>query len=111
MHRILALCSLPRTDPGDAKEFARVNGPITLGMIAGLHNKLPFSSQEAPGVEARRPSSMAKPKTHIKDQTRDVPGGLTPTLCGLFVLREQVDTDDPSCKKCLRAANKRTEVS
>ena len=41
LHRILALCSLPRTDPGDAKEFARVNGPITLGMIAGLHNKLP----------------------------------------------------------------------
>ena len=32
-------------------------------------------------------------------------------LLGLFVLREQVDTDDPSCKKCLRAANKRTEVS
>ena len=45
---------------------------------------------------------MVKPKTHIKDQTRDVPGGLTPTLCGLFVLREQVDDEHPSCKKCLR---------
>ena len=44
LHRILALCSLPRTDPGDAKEFARVNGPITLGMIAGLHNKLPYGN-------------------------------------------------------------------
>ena len=42
MHRLMALCSLPRTDPGDAKEFTRVNGPVALGMIAGLHNKLPY---------------------------------------------------------------------
>ena len=28
MHRLMALCSLPRTDPGDAKEFTRVNGPL-----------------------------------------------------------------------------------
>ena len=54
---------------------------------------------------------MAKLKTHITDPTKDAPVGAAWTLCGLFVLREQVDTDDPSCKKCLRAANKRTEVS
>ena len=64
-----------------------------------------------PSVEARRPSSMAKPKTHITDPTKDAPEGAAWTLCGLFVLREQVDTADPSCKKCLRAANKRTKVS
>ena len=44
MHRLMALCSLPRTDPGDAKEFTRVNGPVALGMIAGLHNKLPYGN-------------------------------------------------------------------
>ena len=59
----------------------------------------------------RRPISMAKPKTHITDPTKDAPEGAAWTLCGLFVPREQVDTADPSCKKCLRAANKRTEVS
>ena len=42
MGRLMALCSLPRTNPGNRKEFKRVNGPITLGMIAGLDNKLPF---------------------------------------------------------------------
>ena len=50
-------------------------------------------------VVARRPSSMVKPKTHITDPTKDAPEGAAWTLCGLFVLREQVDTDDPSCKK------------
>ena len=44
LHRVLALCSLPRTDPGNCKEYARSNGPYTLGMIAGLHNKLPYGS-------------------------------------------------------------------
>ena len=42
---------------------------------------------------------MAKPKTHITDPTKDAPEGAAWTLCGLFVLREQVDTADPSCKK------------
>ena len=49
MHRMMALCSLPRTDPGDAKEFTRVNGPVALGMIAGLHNK-PALRQHSPAV-------------------------------------------------------------
>ena len=38
MARLLALCSLPRTNPGDRLQFKRVNGPYTLGMIAGLGN-------------------------------------------------------------------------
>ena len=57
---------------------------------------------------------MAKPKTHIlKDDSNpeNSVGGLRRTLCGLFVPREQLDNADPSCQKCLRAANKRTEVS
>ena len=44
LHRLMALCSLPRTDPGDVKEFSRVNGPYTLGMVAGLHNNLPYGN-------------------------------------------------------------------
>ena len=32
MARTMALCSLPRTNPGDRKEYVRRNGPYTLGM-------------------------------------------------------------------------------
>ena len=44
MARMMALCSLPRTNPGDRKEYKRVNGPFTLYMIAGGENKLPFGN-------------------------------------------------------------------
>ena len=44
MARLLALCSLPRTNPGDSLQFKRVNGPYTLGMVAGLGNKLPYGT-------------------------------------------------------------------
>ena len=44
MARMMALCSLPRTNPGNRKEYKRVNGPFTLGMSAGLGNKLPFGN-------------------------------------------------------------------
>ena len=30
MARMMALCSLPRTNPGNRKEYKRVNGPFTL---------------------------------------------------------------------------------
>ena len=44
MARLLALCSLPRTNPGDRKEYVRRNGPYTLGMSAGINNKLPYGN-------------------------------------------------------------------
>ena len=44
MTRLLSLCSLPRTDPGNRKEYVRRNGPYKLGMTAGLENKLPFGN-------------------------------------------------------------------
>ena len=44
MARLMALCSLPRTNPGDRKEYKRVNGPYTLYMVAGGGNKLPFGN-------------------------------------------------------------------
>ena len=44
MVRLMALCSLPRTNPGNQKEYKRVNGPYTLYMIAGGGNKLPHGN-------------------------------------------------------------------
>ena len=44
MARLMALCSLPRTNPGDRLQYKRVNGPYTLYMIAGGGNKLPFGT-------------------------------------------------------------------
>ena len=44
MARLLALCSLPRTNPGDRKEYVQRNGPYTLGMTAGINNKLPYGN-------------------------------------------------------------------
>src|SRR5215469_11532854 len=44
MTRLLTLCSLPRTDPGDRLQYIRRNGPYKLVMIAGGDNKLPFGN-------------------------------------------------------------------
>ena len=44
MARMMVLCSLPRTNPGNRKEYKRVNGPYTLYMNAVGGNKLPFGN-------------------------------------------------------------------
>ena len=44
MARLLALCSLPRTNPGDQLQYKRVNGPYKLVMVAGAENKLPYGN-------------------------------------------------------------------
>ena len=44
MARMMALCSLPRTNPGGWLQYKRVNGPYKLIMIAGGDNKLPFGN-------------------------------------------------------------------
>ena len=44
MARLLSLCSLPRTNPGDRHQYKRQNGPYRLVMIAGADNKLPYGS-------------------------------------------------------------------
>ena len=44
MARMMALCSLPRTNPGDRLQYKRVNGPYKLVMIAGADCKLPFGN-------------------------------------------------------------------
>lgn len=44
MARLMALCSLPRTDPGNRHQYKRVNGPYTLYMTVIGDNKLPFGN-------------------------------------------------------------------
>ena len=42
--RLLALCTLPRTNPGNRLQYVRRNGPYTLGMVAGVDNRLPYGT-------------------------------------------------------------------
>ena len=44
MARMMALCSLPRTNPGNQYRYVRRNGPYTLVMSATGINKLPFGN-------------------------------------------------------------------
>ena len=44
MARLLALCSLPRTDPKQRLQYVRRNGPYALYMTASSGNKLPFGT-------------------------------------------------------------------
>ncbi len=44
MMRLLALCVLPRTNPGNRDRYVRRNGPFVLGMTAGINNKLPYGT-------------------------------------------------------------------
>ena len=42
--RTMALCSLPRSNPGNRLQYKRVNGPYTLYMTVMGGNKLPFGT-------------------------------------------------------------------
>ena len=42
--RTMALCSLPRSNPGNRLQYKRVNGPYTLYMTVTGGNKLPFGT-------------------------------------------------------------------
>ena len=44
MARMMALCSLPRTNPGNQKEYKRVNGPSRSICSSGPGNKLPYGN-------------------------------------------------------------------
>ena len=45
MARLMMLCSLPRTNPGDQREYIkRRNGPFKLGITAGIDYKLPYGN-------------------------------------------------------------------
>ena len=42
--RLMALCSLPRTNPGNRLQYKRVNGPFKLIMSVSGDHKLPFGN-------------------------------------------------------------------
>ena len=44
MARLLVLCSLPRTNPGNRHQYKRQNGPYTLIMYSSGETKLPFGN-------------------------------------------------------------------
>ena len=44
MARTMALCSLPRTNPGNRLQYKRVNGPYTLIMFSNGETKLPYGN-------------------------------------------------------------------
>ena len=44
MARLLALCSLPRSNPGSQIRYIRHNGPYTLAMTAGVNTRLPYGN-------------------------------------------------------------------
>ena len=44
MARTMALCSLPRTNPGDQHQYKRVNGPYKLILSRTGEYKLPFGT-------------------------------------------------------------------
>ena len=44
MGRMMVLCSLPRSNPGERLQYKRVNGPYTLIMTATGNYKLPFGN-------------------------------------------------------------------
>ena len=63
MARLMALCSLPRTNPGDRLQYKRVNGPYKLVMIAGADCKLPFGNLPVycwPGSRPKRCGPKAR---------------------------------------------------
>ena len=44
MARLMTLCSLPRSNPGNRRQYVRRNGPYTLYMIPGGGEKLPYGN-------------------------------------------------------------------
>ena len=44
MARTMALCSMPRSNPGSQHQYMRRNGPFALYMLAGANNKLPYGN-------------------------------------------------------------------
>ena len=44
MARLLVLCSLPRTNPGNRHQYKRVNGPYKLIMSVSGDDKLPYGN-------------------------------------------------------------------
>ena len=64
MTRLMALCSLPRSNPGNRLQFKRVNGPYTLYMTSNGQAQAPFWQPAAPvvGLGVHRSGADPKPR-------------------------------------------------
>ena len=86
MARMMALCSLPRTNPDNRHRYVRRNGPYTLVMSAGGLCKLPYGNLAAPldrlGLHrsGADPEGIAPPKKTEKGFHRIGVGELIPAL-------------------------------
>ena len=81
MARMMALCSLPRTNPGNRTQYKRANGPYTLYMTAGGGNKLPFGNLPRlllawVSTEAVKTRSQVLVVGTVARQVHEAPGGL-----------------------------------
>ena len=72
MARMVALCSLPRSNPGNRHQYKRVNGPYKLIMIAGGDNKLPLwqSATPDPGLALYRKLTDCPPHRVLVERTQ-----------------------------------------
>ena len=79
MGRTMALCSLPRTNPGNRLQYKRVNGPFKLIMTATGDHKPPLRQSAAPdhGLGVYRGGADPKPRSRSRPlafQVHAVPG-------------------------------------
>ena len=81
MARTMALCSLPRSNPGNQLLYKRVNGPYRLYMQAGPETKLPFGNFPRLLLawvfdrSRKDPKPRADPRA-VADEVHEDPGGL-----------------------------------
>ena len=68
MARMMVLCSMPRSNPGDRLQYKRVNGPYTLYMNAAGGCKLPFGNLPRPvdGLALDRSGMHSKPRARSR---------------------------------------------
>ena len=82
MARMMALCSLPRTNPGNRHQYKRVNGPYKLILSRTGEYKLPFGNLPRPLDCLALYRSRADPKPRVG------PGLKLPHFCGQFTAFE-----------------------
>ena len=68
MARLLALCTLPRTNPGDRKEYKRVNGPVRVVSDRRRRDEvaLRHPATFTPGLDLHGGGSDAKPRARSR---------------------------------------------
>ena len=68
MARMMALCSLPRTNPRNQLQYKRVNGPYKLIMTATGDNQLPFGNlpRFTAGLGVHRNGAHPKPRARSR---------------------------------------------